>query len=281
MILIHASDIHFGRRHHPPAADAFLRAIHDLHSDVVVVSGDFTQRAKVREYEAARDFLARFPDCPVVVTPGNHDVPLYRVWERAFAPYRNYRAYIAPELDSATVVAGATIVSLNSSTPYAGIVNGYLRSAQLRYAEEVYRAADADDVRILVTHHPLIAAPDHGADQVLPGAESIARRLASMGVELVLSGHLHRCYAATTADVVRRGRGEGVAWLVHSGTTTSTRGRARERGHNSFNRIELTEEHLVIERFMYFGERSGFEPMARWSVPRGLRYLGEGDRTAP
>jgi len=281
MIFLHASDIHFGKRHHSPAAEAFLHAARELPSDAIVLSGDFTQRAKVREYEAARAYLDQLPQRPLVVTPGNHDVPVYRVLERAFAPYRNYRRYISTELNSVTRFPGATVVSLNSSTVYTAIVNGRLTAGQLAFAERAFTAAEPEDVKVLVIHHPLAAAPDYGSDQVLPGSEWIARRVTRMGVELVLSGHLHRAYALTTADVCEQTHEDGVTWLIHSGTTTSTRGRARERGQCSFNRIELTEEHLIIERFMYFAGRSVFEPVGRRIVPRGLRYLGGGNHDAP
>ncbi|MHC4925410.1 MAG: metallophosphoesterase, partial [Planctomycetota bacterium] len=100
--LIHASDIHFGAPYDAAAGEAFQVAARALHADLVVVSGDFTQRAKTAEYEAARRWLDRLPDLPVVVTPGNHDVPLYRMLERVFQPYRNYRRWISPELDSVT-----------------------------------------------------------------------------------------------------------------------------------------------------------------------------------
>ena len=79
LTIVHGSDLHFGRHFRPGVAEAFLVAVHDAEPDLIVISGDLTQRAKVREYRAARTFLAEFPDVPLVVTPGNHDVPLYRV----------------------------------------------------------------------------------------------------------------------------------------------------------------------------------------------------------
>ncbi len=279
MILLHASDIHFGKRHDPTAAKAFLEAAHALPSDLLVVSGDFTQRAKVREYLAARAYLDRLPQRPLIVTPGNHDVPLYRFWERAFAPYRNYRRYISPDLDSVTTVPGAAVVALNSSTPYAAVVNGRLRKRQLAFAERAFASAAPGALRIVVTHHPLLPAPDYGADQVLPGAEWIARRLTEIGVDLVLSGHLHRSYLATTAHVCEVG--SVPAWLVHSGTTTSTRGRGSERGRSTFNRLDIGEEHMIFERFMYFADRSAFECVERRIVPRGPRYLAGGVGPVP
>src|SRR5687767_5293833 len=110
--ILHASDIHFGEPYNPVMGEAFLKIARTVKADLIVVSGDFTQRAKVHEYEAARKWLDALPELPLVVTPGNHDVPLYRVFERLFEPYRNYRRWISEELDSVTRVPGVTVVSL-------------------------------------------------------------------------------------------------------------------------------------------------------------------------
>ena len=105
--VLHGSDVHFGKPHRPSVATAFLEMVGTVAPDVIVLAGDFTQRAKVREYEQARTFLRQVQDVPVVVTPGNHDIPLYRVLERLFAPFRNYRAFISEELDTVTRVGGS------------------------------------------------------------------------------------------------------------------------------------------------------------------------------
>ena len=122
MLILHASDLQTGKPFRPRAAEDLVALAHTLVPDVVVIAGDLTQRAKAREYQAVRALLDRMAPLPVVVTPGNHDVPLYRVWERLLAPYRNWRRAIAPELDTVTRVRGATVVALNSSAPRRAIV---------------------------------------------------------------------------------------------------------------------------------------------------------------
>ena len=124
MLIIHGSDLQVGKPFRPDRAEAFLHLAADLDPDLVVVSGDLTQRAKVGEFRIVRDFLAALEPYPVVVTPGNHDVPLYRVWERLLVPYRNWRRFVGPSLDSVTELPGATVVALNSSTPRRAIVAG-------------------------------------------------------------------------------------------------------------------------------------------------------------
>jgi 3',5'-cyclic AMP phosphodiesterase CpdA len=269
--VVHGSDLHFGKPHDPVAAEAFLASAQALAPDLIVLSGDFTQRAKLREYEEARAYLARLPRVPIVVTPGNHDVPLYRVFERLLAPYRNYREHIADELDAVTRIPGATIVSLNSAAPHRAIVNGRIRLAQLEFARKAFEMATLDDLKVLVTHHHLAPAPDYEGDRPLPGGREILDALEAMGVELVLGGHLHRAYIGNSLDVypgVDRDRG---IVIVQSGTTTSRRGRARERAKNTFNLLTVGARRLEVTHYMYFEEVSGFAPQSVHTFPRSPR----------
>ncbi|MCA9205576.1 MAG: metallophosphoesterase, partial [Planctomycetales bacterium] len=78
LTILHISDLHFGPPYVPRVGEALLREAALVRADVIVASGDFTQRAKPEQFAAARKFLDSLPAAPVVVVPGNHDVPLYR-----------------------------------------------------------------------------------------------------------------------------------------------------------------------------------------------------------
>jgi 3',5'-cyclic AMP phosphodiesterase CpdA len=272
--IVHGSDLHFGKPHDAGAAEAFLSATRSLSPDLIVVSGDFTQRAKVGEYREAREYVSRLPEVPIVVTPGNHDVPLYRVFERIFAPFRNYRAYIREELDSVTRIPGLTVVSLNTATPHSAIVNGRLSNRQLAFARNAFKEAPAGDLKAVVAHHHLSPAPDYEGDTPLPRAREILEGFEAMGVELVMGGHLHRGYIGNSLDVVPGANPDRGVVIVQSGTTTSRRGRARERAKNSFNVVRIAREHLEVTHYMYFGD-SGFAPLSKHLFPRLPRlWLG-------
>jgi 3',5'-cyclic AMP phosphodiesterase CpdA len=109
----------------PDVGEAVVRAAVTLEPDIIVASGDFTQRAKPPEYEAAHNFLARLPPVPLVVTPGNHDIPLYRVMERLFTPYDLYRQHISQELD--TVLRHPAASSHDQSTSPLRVTSGRIR----------------------------------------------------------------------------------------------------------------------------------------------------------
>src|SRR4030095_10141040 len=80
--LLHISDVHFGPPHRPELAEKGLAFVEEHRPAAVVLSGDLTQRAKPKQFQEARRFVDRLP-APTLVVPGNHDVPLYRLWERS------------------------------------------------------------------------------------------------------------------------------------------------------------------------------------------------------
>ena len=274
LTILHGSDLHFGEPYAPRVGHAFQRAAREVEPDLVVISGDLTQRAKVHEYQAAREYLDRLPDVPVVVTPGNHDVPLYRVLERLFEPYRNYRRFISEELNTVARVPGAVIVALNSSAPHSAITNGRIRAHQVELAARVFQDAPPDAARIVVSHHHFAPAPDYEGDTQLPRAKEILDAFSQMKVELILGGHLHRAYIGNSLDVYPgEDRQHGIV-IVQSGTTTSRRGRAREQAKNSFNVVRVAPGHMEVTHYMYFEEIDGFAPFSMHAFPRrDARYF--------
>jgi 3',5'-cyclic AMP phosphodiesterase CpdA len=281
LTLVHASDIHFGAPFRPEIAEAFLSAAHDVDPDVVVISGDLTQRAKVHEFEAAAEFLTRLPAVPRVVVPGNHDVPLYRVWERIAAPHRNYRRFISEQLDTVVRVPGATFVALDSTEPHTAIVNGRIRARQVEFARAAFAESPETDLRLVVAHHHFAPAPDYEGDRSMPRARAVLDSFTDMGVELILGGHLHRAYIGNSLDVSAGRRPDRGVVIAQSGTTTSARGRARERARNSFNVVRVSPEVIEITHHMYFEQAGGFAPFSvhafprrphRWFVPGSLRH---------
>lgn len=266
--LLHASDIHFGTPFDSGAFDAFRRLLGGISPDLIVLSGDFTQRAKVREYEAARDFLQSLPDVPVVVTPGNHDVPLYRVFERLFEPLKNYRSYISQELDTVTRIPGVTVVSLDSTAPHRAIVNGRITDTQLLFAARVFSESPEGDFRILVAHHNFIPAPDFEPQQFLPGYQLSLAAFSKMKVELILGGHLHRAFIGSSLDAFPQGEEALPMVIAHSGTTTSTRGRASERGRNSLNLIRIGDGEVIVIPHLLHQDRGEFLPTGTHTFPR-------------
>jgi len=268
LTFLHASDLHFGAPYRPEIGEVFLEMAPGIDADAIVLSGDFTQRAKVREFQAASAWIERLPDVPTIFTPGNHDVPLYRIFERIFTPFRNYREHIAEELDSVTTLPGAVVVSLASAAPHHAIVNGRIRPEQVAFARRAFEAADPGATRVVVAHHHFAPAPDYEGDKQLPRAREILDDLNAMGVELLLGGHLHRAYIGNSLDVHPGEDPEHGIVIVQSGTTTSGRGRAREEAKNTFNVVRIADDHLEVTHYMYFEETRTFAPFSTHAFPR-------------
>jgi 3',5'-cyclic AMP phosphodiesterase CpdA len=265
--LLHISDLHFGPKFLPDVAEGVLRFAAAVRPEAVVVSGDLTQRAKRRQFEAAAAFLRRF-GLPVVVTPGNHDVPLYRVWERFAAPYRLYRAYIGDALDTVTRLPGAVIVAVHSTRRFT-FTNGRIRRRQLAFVRDAFRDAPPEAARIVVTHHHLAPPPDFEGGNVMPGARRALRAFARCGVELVLAGHMHRSYIGSSLDFVPRHADERGIVILQCGTTTSRRGRGRERFRNALNLIEIEPDRFRIVHALWAPDAAAFRPASLHVFPRG------------
>lgn len=283
MRILHAADLHFGKGHRPEAAEALAALAEELRPDAIVVAGDLTHRARRREYLAAKEFLARLESHTrrVVVAIGNHDVPLYRFWERLFAPYAKFRRYIG-DTDAIRDVnkdtpAPARFVALSSVAPYNAIVNGRITEIQLDHAGLGFIFAPRggrDTLRILVVHHALVDPGDGEAIQPFPGARQLICRAKGWAVDLILAGHVHRSHLGwgqcdpegydgddAVADPFRFMPfvGKGGIPVVIAGTASSTRGRGPERGRNSVNVIELKESEIEAAVYLYSEESGGFE----------------------
>lgn len=280
LTLLHVSDLHFGPPYVPRVGAALLAASRRLQADVIVASGDFTQRAKRSQYQQARAFLDRLADVPIVVTPGNHDVPLYRIAERIFSPYRWYREYISTDLDTVLRREDAVIVALNSTSPLRAITNGRISRAQLEYCRRAFRDAPPRAARIVVAHHHFAPAPDYERAAVMPHGKRALDAFTALDIDLILGGHLHRAYIGNSLDVYPGMDRERGITIVECGTTTSRRGRAREREKNSFNVVRIGADTVRVTHHMYFDEVDEFAPISRHIFPRGRNYFRPSDRAA-
>jgi 3',5'-cyclic AMP phosphodiesterase CpdA len=232
--LAHLSDLHFGRVH-PPVLEPLRRALAAIGPDLVVVSGDLTQRAKAAQFREARAFLDSLP-FPRLVVPGNHDIPLYNVVKRFAAPLRDYRRIVSRELCPVFEDDEMVVVGLNSARSLV-FKGGRIGEGQLRNVRAAFESAGAAKLKVLVTHHPF------------------DEKLSRLGADLLLSGHLHEASVEFAAAAQ-----EGTL-AVQAGTTTSSR--TRETA-NSFNAVRATATSIEVETHLWSG--GGFERV------EGLRF---------
>jgi 3',5'-cyclic AMP phosphodiesterase CpdA len=241
--LVHLSDLHFGRVN-PEVADALRQTVSDLQPDMLVVSGDFTQRARSSQFRAARAFLDLLPR-PQLIVPGNHDVPLHNVVARLFNPLRKYRHHMTDDLQPSFVDEEIAVIGTDTTRSLT-IGGGGLRRRELHRITNLLQHLSPSVVRILVAHHPF-DEPHAGArfGRARPGPEAV-EQLASEGIDVFLTGHLHVTFAGPTAQ--RYNVGGRSAIIVEAGTATSTRVRGEP---NAFNLLRVEQQTITVEHLVW------------------------------
>ncbi|MEO6239259.1 MAG: metallophosphoesterase family protein [Vicinamibacterales bacterium] len=262
--IVHLSDIHFGRVD-PRLVPALVSTIDTVAPDLVAVSGDLTQRARRSQFRQARAFLDRLR-APVLVVPGNHDVPLFNLAARFLDPYGGYRRHIQRELEPGFESDEMIVVGLNSARalPFHG--GGRLNRAQVGRAARRLRAAPPHLVRIVVTHHPFDLPASHGDEHLIGRSDMAMQQLAAAGADVFLAGHLHVSHVAHSAE---RYQIAGHSALVVQAGTMSTRGRGEP---STMNVLRIAPARIGIERYSWDDATSSFR--ATWDG--GFRRTDEG-----
>ena len=242
--LVHLSDLHFGRTD-PAVLEPLRRCIHGLEPNLVVVSGDLTQRARKEQFEEAVAYLETLPG-PQLVVPGNHDVPLYNVVKRFLSPLGNYKRIVTEDLDPAHIDDEMAVVGVNTARS-AVFKGGRINMEQVEVIKERLCGLPEGITKIVVTHHPFDAPKDsEHEDQIVGRAKKALEELAGCGADLLLAGHLHASAVSHTAD--RYAIAGLSALVVQAGTATST----RQRGEpNSFNVLRVQSNHIEVDRLVF------------------------------
>jgi 3',5'-cyclic AMP phosphodiesterase CpdA len=246
--IAHLSDLHFGAAD-PALVEAAVRAVNDAEPHLVVVSGDLTQRARSSQFRDARAFLDRLAR-PQIVVPGNHDVPLWNVIARGWTPLVKYRRIVGEDLTPFYADAEIAVLGLNTARSFT-IKDGRLNREQLAAARTHFARAAPEAVKIVVTHHPFDQPEAERSGDIIGRAQLAIAAFTTLGVDLILSGHLH---VTRTGPSTTRYPGSG-ALLVQAGTATSIRRRGEV---NSFNLIEIEYGSALIRRLDWDARRGRF-----------------------
>ncbi|MBV1787984.1 metallophosphoesterase [Marinobacterium sp. D7] len=255
MRIVHLSDPHFGTEQ-PQVCDALLERISELVPDLVVLSGDITQRATASQFDSAHRFVARLPEVPVLVAPGNHDIPLWDLGRRIFSPYGRFsERFTLPPF--AWSDKGVQLLALNSA-PRWRHRNGELALGRLsKQLNELTRTPARH--RIALFHHPVDCRRHQDRHNVIRDAEGICRVLNDYGVDLVMGGHIHDPLMRTSEHLYPSLQPTLVFLLA--GTCVSSR--TRVGAPNSFNLIDIRRpgQEMMIERWDMERNLGEFHPV--------------------
>lgn len=254
-LALHISDPHFGTEQ-APVVEALARLALAQSPELLILSGDITQRAKRNEFDAARKFVDRLNAPARLVIPGNHDIPLFHLAARLFTPYARYRRAFGADLEPVFESAELLVVGVNTTRRYRHI-EGEVSAAQIERVACRLRQASKTQLRIVVTHQPVYVTHQEDEKNLLNGRDEAVRRWAEAGVDLILGGHIHRPFVCNLhgrlAGFPRR------VWAVQAGTALSSR--TRSDAGNSVNLIRYglaSPQHCIIERWDYDGKSQAF-----------------------
>ena len=255
--IAHISDVHFGRED-PVIVRGLLQAVAEAGPDIVVVSGDLTQRARKKQFRAAKMFLQALPEVPQIVIPGNHDVSLTSLMDRAFKPFKRFKKFITPNLspyyeDDHVAVSGINTVRL------ATVNDGRIKPKVVKVACEQLSSSGKNKARIVVTHHPMDVKPGNWKHRTVSKSKAAMKKFGEVGVDLFLSGHLHTGRTiATSARYKFKGYS---AVVVHAGTAVSTRRRGEPNQWNIVRIDDVGADFGTIEIEPMQWNGSSFQPM--------------------
>jgi 3',5'-cyclic AMP phosphodiesterase CpdA len=254
--LIHISDLHFGTEV-PNVCNALVTAIHEAKPDMIVVSGDISQRAKNAEFLAAQEFLANF-SVPMLVIPGNHDIPLYNLFARFTRPYAKFCHHFI-QREPIVSVGPLVCVGLDATTPFLH-THGRLVGDKLRERVRLVRLDYPQESHLLalVIHQPMIVPKEYDKKDLLLNSQEHLEDVLKLKVDLILSGHIHLPYCASVPN------SQSHPWnFIFCGAGTAVSHRVRDGRPNSFYSFDIEKHsHLKVFQYDYQTDVKCFLPVA-------------------
>lgn len=255
-VVLQVSDPHFGTEK-PDVVEALLRLAHTLDPDVLLMSGDITQRAKRSEFAAAKAFVDRVGARQVIAIPGNHDIPLFNLFARAVSPYGHYQEVFPGTLEPVYSSPDLLLIGVNSTRNYRH-EDGTVSAEQIARVSAALMKRRPGQLGIVVAHHPVHVLSPQDGKNLLHGHRAALGTWVLAGADLVLGGHIHLPFVRPVNDAMP-GLGRD-AWVVQAGTAVSTRTRAN--APNSVNVIRYSPAadagRCAIERWDCVDASQGF-----------------------
>jgi 3',5'-cyclic AMP phosphodiesterase CpdA len=249
-LLLQVSDPHFGTERHA-VVEALVRLAQQLRPDVLLLTGDITQRATVAQFARAHALVQRLHVPRRLALPGNHDIPLWNLALRLWRPYRRYSRFFGADLEPSLDTDDLLLLAVNT-TRWWRHKDGQVSTAQIeRVAQRLAQARPAQR-RMVLVHQPLAVTRPEDHSNRLHGHEQALRRWGAAGVDLIVGGHIHLPFVLPLP---------GGGWAVQAGTAVSER--VRGDVGNSVNLIRVdanSSDRAVVERWDHDVASGSFVP---------------------
>ena len=229
MKLLQVSDPHFGTTQ-PAVTRALQQFAQRQKPDVLVLSGDITQRASAEQFAEARTFCDSLAIPRMLSLPGNHDIALFNVFERLFRPYARYLQAFGPQLETTIELPQLLVTGVNTTRPWRH-KDGEVSAAQISRVARVLAMAAPDQLRIVVVHQPVHVLRPKDEHDRLHNWEPAVRAWTDAGADVIMGGHIHLPYVCELTQAVNNLKRR--SWCVQAGTALSSR--VRQGAPNSVN----------------------------------------------
>lgn len=255
-LLIQISDPHFGTEQ-PPVVEALARLVQAQAPQLIILSGDITQRARPSQFHAARAFIDSLRVPALLAIPGNHDIPLFNQIARWVRPYANYRRAFGNNLEPEFNTDEWLVVTVNTTRRYRH-TDGEISAAQIARVSARLAEATPRQLRIVVTHQPVCVVRAEDEPDIVRGHAAAVQQWAAAGADLIMGGHIHLPYVcALHAHYIGLPRR---VWAVQAGTAVSRR--IRHEAGNSVNLLRYRDygqsRQCVVERWDYIAAQQAF-----------------------
>ncbi len=194
--IIQISDLHFGTVL-PEVERALKVAIESLQADILIVSGDITQRATSSQFRAAKIFIESLDVKHKLIVPGNHDISLFKLWERLFYPYRKFKEHFGIMFPRTLNISNVSICVLNSTNPWRHIQGDF--SYDKSQLTKLFDKQDSA-FSLVVFHHPMDCRKPMDEKNLLKDRTSRVHDFHNAGIDLILGGHIHDPHVALSND---------------------------------------------------------------------------------
>lgn len=240
--ILHLSDLHFGRIDQSVLIN--LKKFLEEHKDSIthyILTGDLTQRARSHEFIDASEFLKTL-NKPLFLVPGNHDIPLYNLYQRLFTPYKKFLRFFKSHAQTFYEDDQVAIFGL-WTTNNLTVAQGKVKQRELDEMKSKFQHVSQEKIRIIASHHPVFSPYE-------PMNKKAQSEILNLGPHLVLSGHEHFAEARHFSESSK------LPIVISSGTSTSTRLREQSNG---FNLISIENKEVTVKIYQFDSQIGEFK----------------------